>query len=102
MSGDGEHRGAGGEALDGQQFAAFYSGSAIHSGQEIDFVNQFLLLEVLDGLRGLLGIGKRDKAINSSHDFLYFMMIDIIFFGFTLDVLDVLDNLDIQDGHYFR
>ena len=68
MSSDFAHRGAREKHIDGEHLATLNRFGLIYRGKQVNLVHQFLSLEVLDGLRGLFGADKRNKAINSSHD----------------------------------
>ena len=72
MAGDGAHGLAGGQVLDLEHLASLDGSLSIVTGQQIDVSHQALGLQVLDGLSGLLGTDKRDKAINSFHYVLLF------------------------------
>ena len=75
MSCDDTHGLAGGQVLHLEHMAAFNTCLGILTSQQIDVSNQALGLQVRDGLPCLLGIDKRDKAINSFHCFIMFIVI---------------------------
>ena len=77
MTGYLAHRVSREEHIDGQHFAAFNGFGVVNGGEQINLVHQFLILEVLNGLCRLFLADKRNKAINSSHDFLScFIIVD--------------------------
>ena len=85
MAGNDAHGLAAGQVLDLEHMAPLDGSLGIVASQQIDVSHQAFGLQVRDCLPSLLGIDKRDKAINSFH---------ILFNDYFLDAQDVLEILD--------
>ena len=88
MAGNDAHGLAAGQVLDLEHMAPLDGSLGIVASQQIDVSHQAFGLQVRDCLPSLLGIDKRDKAINSFH---------ILFNDYFLDAQDVLEILDYLD-----